>query len=130
MKNYRFRLLSSLALMLGFVLASGAPVAAKECKETTSKTSCERSTSCTWVKGYTISKGKQKGKKVSAYCRKKGGKKSAASKKDGSGNAAKQSKDKSADMVVTGKARKVRKKKAGTRDKAVIDRKKGKADTG
>ena len=85
MRDYGIRILSVLALIAGFVFVQMAPASAKECKETTSQTTCERSTTCSWVNGYTISKGKQKGKKVSSYCRKKGGKKkagaAAASKK-------------------------------------------------
>ena len=75
MKIHALRSLALVTLLAGFVLASMTSAYAKECKETTVQSSCERSTTCSWVNGYTISKGKQKGKKVSSYCRKKGGKK-------------------------------------------------------
>ena len=76
MDNRKYSVLSLVVLIAGFVFASLAPASARECKETTSQSACERSTTCTWVKGYTISKGKQKGRKVSSYCRKKAAPKS------------------------------------------------------
>lgn len=61
------------ALLVSFAVATGAQA---ECKGM-SKSKCEKSTSCTYVKGYTNSK---TGKKVSAYCRNKGKSGSSSSK--------------------------------------------------
>ncbi len=52
-------------LAVSFFYAS-SPAVAADCTERT-KTSCERSTTCTWVKGYETSTGVR----VSSYCRSK-----------------------------------------------------------
>jgi hypothetical protein len=67
-----FRSIPALAIVLAGVTAGGlAAHAATDCKTNTTETACKAAADCSWVKGYTISKGKQAGKKVEAFCRKK-----------------------------------------------------------
>lgn len=105
MKNIGSRLLSAFALLVALIMAGSMPALARECKETTSQSACERSATCSWVKGYVISKGKQKGKKVSAYCRKKAGKKTSGQSMPSDKNkmARKQSDKKAGTARTTGK---------------------------
>lgn len=72
---YLTRIASILFALVVFVLV-GAPSHAAECKGM-KKSSCDRSTSCSWVSGYK----KQSGAEVKSYCRSKGGKADNSSKK-------------------------------------------------
>jgi len=60
---------ASLALLVSLIIGISGNAQAATCKGL-SRASCETSTSCSWVKGYTT----KSGSKVSAYCRSKSGK--------------------------------------------------------
>lgn len=67
-----FRAIGVSALLIAAVAAAGpAARAATDCKAIEAQKDCLAASDCSWVKGYTISKGKQAGKKVEAFCRKK-----------------------------------------------------------
>ena len=101
------------------MLFSHSVFAAKSCKEM-SKSSCEKSTSCSWVKGYTT----KKGNKVDAYCRNKAKKsaKKSSSKKDTKKTSEKKAKDKQAKSTKENKS-KNKPKKDTKKSKKASDKK-------
>lgn len=68
---YRFGrelVLGALALTIS---AGGTAALAADCRAIDTQAGCSVAAGCTWVKGYTIAKGKHAGSTVKPYCRKK-----------------------------------------------------------